>query len=46
MIKDKKYINIVNVANKIIEAIFRENIIIHIDKEFNKIIDIINSNTT
>ena len=32
-------------ANKIIEAIFRENIIIYIDKDFNKIIDIINSNT-
>ena len=31
---------------RIIEAIFRENIIIHIDKEFNKKIDIINFSTT
>ena len=45
MIKNAKYINIVYMANKIIEAIFRENIIIYIDKDFNKIIDIINSNT-
>ena len=44
MIKNAKYINIVHMANKIIEAIFWENIIIYIDKDFNKIIDIINSN--
>ena len=35
LIKNSQYINIVHVANKIIEPIFKEIIIIHIDKEFN-----------
>lgn len=33
-------------ANKIIRSIFKENFIIHIGKEFNKIIIIVNWNTT
>ena len=45
-LKEKKYKSMINVINNLIDAIYKENKIIHIEGAIKKIIDILNSNTT
>lgn len=44
--KDQKYVNMKGIANRILDALFKTNHIVHIDGEINEIIDIINSNVS
>lgn len=45
-LKNSKYGDMINVVNNLIDGIFKANKIIHIDGAINKIVDIINNNTT
>ena len=44
--KEKKYSKMIDIANRILKALYETNHIIHIDGEINQIINIINSKTT
>lgn len=45
-LKEEKYKNMINVVNSIIDSIYQANTINHIEGAINKIIDILNVNTT
>ncbi len=45
-VRDKKYINMINVANRMIEALIKTNYLVQINGEINPLYGIISSNTT